>query len=295
MRVLFLGYVDWANVSNRVARGMNAFAGEKIARVCTLSSHSYGYAEDRLTFEDLQEWASSADWIISTGDGNYGAFRGLLASLPLSSDVKIATAHVGKAYREHHQDYNGWDVGLNLRFIAGDLYRFAGEGRPKAVPYFAPPDEVFSQLPVLGDTIKVCHAPSTPSVKGTSGVVDAVPDAEVFTGLSFEECVRRRSAHHIYIDQINDLGGFGAAACEALASGCVVVGSTAKIVEEVDRYYPRPPIVEVTSENLKEVMEDLRNDLDSVQGLREASLAWAQKYASPVAVGRYWLKQLQAV
>lgn len=295
MRVLFVGSYDWANVVNRVARGMNATAEDKIARVFTLNRHPYGYDEDLFADPDeLRAWGRGADWIISSGDGDYVTFSEILERLSLKKSAKMATVHVGSAYRETPDVYNDLDKKLfDLCFIGGDLYRLRGD--QTAVPFFAPPHEVLETLPTLEGPVRVCHTPSNPSVKGTAQVIKELPQAEVLTGLPFKECAQRRAGYHIYIDQINDLGGFGAAACEALASGCVVVGSTAKIVEKVDQFYPRPPIVEATSENLERIVDNLCADPDRVQQLRRASLDWAQTNGSPIAVGQYWLKQLQAV
>jgi len=70
MQILFAGAFDWANASNRIARGINAAAGKCIARVLTMNRHPFGYQEDELTIEEAFAWARAADWIISTGDGH---------------------------------------------------------------------------------------------------------------------------------------------------------------------------------------------------------------------------------
>jgi len=41
MQILFAGAYDWANASNRIARGINAAANKRIARVLTTNRHPF--------------------------------------------------------------------------------------------------------------------------------------------------------------------------------------------------------------------------------------------------------------
>lgn len=294
MRILFIGVVDWANVANRVAAGMNAAAGKTVARVFTWEPHPYRYQEDCFSSADeLRDWAAQTTWVISAGDGDYLHFRKVLKRLRFAPDARYATVHVGSAYRARPDRYNEVDAQMffSVRFIGGDLYRFAADD-PTAVPFFAPPHAVLHEVPVLDGPVRVCHTPSTPHTKGTELIKKAVPDVRIVTGLSFQECAAQRGYHHIFVDQINDLGGYGAAAVEGLSFGCAVVGSTALMHSRVSEFYALPPIVSATRDDVGRVVSELRRDPVALEERRSASLAWARQYATPQAVGNYWLDQL---
>jgi hypothetical protein len=292
MRVLFIGVCDWANIANRVARGMNACVGAQIARVYTEKPHSFGYLEDRMSWPELRVAAMTADWILAAGDGAYGPFYTICKRLTFKPDVRFATVHVGTAYRENYKTFNAIDTFFARRFIGGDLYRFAA-GDKNAVPFCASAECWAEQyIPIVAELpVRACHATSSRSVKGTT-LIETLPGVEILEGLSFDECMRRRGGSHIYIDQINDLGGFGAAAVEAMAAGCAVLGSQRNIESSVDAFYPRPPIVEVTATTIGAELEALRADRERLNDLRQRSWEWARDVARPASVGAYWLKHL---
>lgn len=293
-RILFIGENDWAHMAHRIARSL-CHAGHE-ARVCVARPHVFGYSDSDFvalsTWDATRAWVRQApvDWYISSGDGNYDAFFKMVTQLPAARAQ--ATMHVGTAYRTAYTEYNKIDEQrFACRIIGGDLYRFA-EGAPGAFPMFAPPHVVLDKLPLCPDPVRFAHAPSRRSVKGTASIVEAVPDVEVLEGLPFHVCMQRRMRCHGYIDQLNDLGGYGAAAVEALATGAVVLGSTSNISVAVDTFYERPPIVEVTRETLGVVATTLRAQPERVAQLRARSLAWAQRVAAPAAVGAYVARHL---
>lgn len=301
MRVLFLGITDWANVSNRVARGMNAAAGEQIARVVTTRAHPLGYREDHLSVTEGLHWTANADWIITTGDGEHDAFLKFLAAVEIKENALKAAAHVGTAYRLKPGFYNKTDRQyFNARFIGGDLYRFADD--PNAIPYFAPPDFVMGELTPVRNKIRIGHSPTTRASKGSAGILRVLDefkdriDVDLIEGVPYEECVARRAQCHIFIDQMNPaIGGYGASAVEGLASGCAVLADIRHVITDVDRFYPRPPILDVHSK--RELRDALTFLLDPInlKDYRERSLRWAHEVASPKAVGAYWLKHLKRI
>lgn len=246
-----------------------------------------------MTLPEAMAYARDADWVISAGDGDYQTFCAILDNLPTRKTCRTATMHVGSAYRENPAVYNTMDaVMFHRRFVGGDLFRLATEG-PETVPFFAPAHAVIDAVADLPQQIVPCHASSHRGVKGTSRIERAVPDIVVLEGLSWRECTRRRAGFPIYVDQINDLGGYGAAAVEAMAAGCAVVGSSVNIPRAVDAFYAPPPIIEASETDLADVVAHWRRSRSELQERRKESLAWAQAVASPVATGRYWLRYLQ--
>jgi len=298
MHILFAGASDWANVSNRIARSINAVAGEGVARVLTLNGpHPFGYDEDRLSRDDAMEMAPKTDWLISTGDGSYDHLLLTLQGLPFPDSLRLATAHVGSAYREAPAEFDNADdlFDFEIRFLGGDLFRFAADD-PRAVPYFAPPHSIPEKIVDSKTPPRISHSPSARDKKGTDTIAELLDglDVEILENLPFDECASRRAKTHIFIDQLNDLGGYGAAAAEAMAAGCATLGSTANIHPKVWTFYGRPPIVEVTRDSLRSTVERLLNDPAELEGIRHASREWALRVATPKAVGRYWLDQLSA-
>lgn len=298
MHILFAGAADWANVSNRVARSINAVAGEQMARVLTLNGpHPFGYEEDRLSRDEAMDLAARTDWLISTGDGSYDHLLLTLQGLPFPDSLRLATAHVGSAYRNAPGDFDTSDdlFDFKIRFMGGDLFRFAADD-PRAVPYFAPPHAIPDSIIALEGAPRISHSPSSREKKGTDTVLEVLKgvDLEILENLPFDECAQRRAQTHIFVDQLNDLGGYGAAAAEAMAAGCATLGSTANIHPKVWDFYPRPPIVEVTKDSLRATVERLLNDHAELEGIRHASREWALQNAAPEAVGRYWLDRLSA-
>jgi hypothetical protein len=312
MRILFFGRYDWANISHRVARAINAGGIVSQARVLVERAHPLGYEEDMVvekgTHREFLMNLQRADWIISTGDATYDYFMSMISLL--SPRARLAVCHVGTAYRDAHELCNDTDakLGFDRRFIGGDLYRFAKDD-PAAIPYFAPPHGVTNliaaALPPVGERLRIGHSPGKGSevAKGTAEIVEVLAalvekglpiDFEIITGVSFEECVRRRAACHIFIDQMNPvIGGFGASAVEAMAAGCAVLADVRNVVGEVDRFYPRPPIMDVCDGySLEATVRRLVEDRRLLDTVRARSIGWVREHASQEAIARYWLKHL---
>ena len=307
MKVLFIGRYDWANASNRVARAINATQHAHEARVFTLEPHPFGYPEDmvhrRGNHHDLGAFAANADWIVSTGDGDYRAFGSILGGLGgRRGDCRLATAHVGSAFRDNHARFQIADdaLGFDVRFLGGDLYRFAAsDGR--AVPYFVPPHDDPQSDSLSGRRLRVGHSPTNRAKKGTSeilSVLQTLPsdiEVDLIENTAFEECIRRRAACHVFVDQMNpEIGGFGASSVEALASGCVVLADVRHVVPEVNAFYPPPPIVHVVdAEMLRIRLLELLADPARLAAGRADSLRWARESAGQDAVARYWITHLE--
>lgn len=302
-RYLFIGPFDWANISNRVARAINATLGTQTAR-CVNKPHPFGYKQDIELRSDnvrevgplLYDLAPEVEWIIACDDSDrYHTFGAFLREMPFSQHARLATMHVGSAYRDEPADWNRVDdaMAFDRRIIGGDLLRFALDD-PTAVPFFAPPhaDPVTSLTPVNGAP-RISHSPSVRGVKGTDDIVKALDgfNLDVIEKVSFDECQKRRAQSHIFVDQLKpDIGGFGASSVEAMAAGCVTLASIDNIVQRVDDFYPPPPIVPVNSPNeVRAVVEELVQDPAQLQRERQQALNWAKDVASQKAIARYWM------
>jgi hypothetical protein len=153
----------------------------------------------------------------------------------------------------------------------------------------------------------VAHTPSNPAVKGTDKirlaltqlVADDEIELQVTKGVSFAEVIDRRADAQVYIDQITDdvaIGGFGAAATEAMSQRLAVIGDMRHVRASeaaIAPFFPLPPILHAEdSGNLVAAVETLIEDPGFLAELRGSSATWAMRWASPNAVARYWLQAL---
>jgi len=305
-KICFLGSWDWANLCNRIARAINAFVGERVARVYTTHAHPFGYPEDMIAGQcnptELTAAARAADWVISTGDGDYRVFQELLRDLPLKRDVRRGVTHAGTAYRLNASVYNALDadLGARARFIGSDSLYLA-DGDLCALPYIGTCD-LAPALPVLDGTLRVTHSPTAREAKGTAEIllvlerlqaenryavdlIEHVPPAEV---------PARRLRAHVHVDQLNArIGGFGQSAIEAMGAGCLTLADIRHVGPEVAAYIKRPPILDVrNARELEDWLRLLYHERDVLDRLRVESWKWSQRYSAPDAVARYWLLHL---
>ena len=304
MKLLWAGQFDWANLCNRIARAINASTGEKTARVITERRHPFGYQEDMVVeggnYDDLSEVAQAADWLISTGDGNYELFCELRRTLPLRKDVKLAVTHAGTAYRRNAPYYNDFDerMGVRVRFIGADSLRL-GSGQV----YFGTCDPVpwpLSPAPRHGGQITVTHTPTVRAQKGTAVVLPVLERLhaagtiilDLMEKVAPDEVMRRRKLAHVHVDQMSDeVGGFGQSAIEAMGCGNVVL---ADIHNVGVMNLAKPPIIDVrNARELEEWLTLFARDPDVLDRNRNLSLDWSYQHSSPSQVAAYWLETLR--
>jgi hypothetical protein len=98
----------------------------------------------------------------------------------------------------------------------------------------------------------------------------------------------------VFVDQMEaSIGGMGAAATEAMASGCVALADVRNLVPECDKFFPRAPVIDVrTPAALERELRGLLADRDRLQALRQKSLDWARENFSSEPLARYWLRHL---
>jgi hypothetical protein len=117
---------------------------------------------------------------------------------------------------------------------------------------------------------------------------------ELIEGVSAAETIRRRRRAHIHIDQMNpNIGAFGQSAIEAMGVGCAVLCDIRKVVPDVWRFFPPPPIIDVRKgTDLEEWLRLLAANPELLHRYRSAAYAWSAANSAPDAVARYWLYHL---
>ena len=119
--------------------------------------------------------------------------------------------------------------------------------------------------------LRVAHAPSVAAVKGTHLILpvlerlaaDGTIDLTLVSGVPSAQMPEVFAQADVVIDQFR-IGSYGAAACEAMASGCVVVGHVSDHVRSLiaEQTGLDLPIIEATPDSLERVLRELtRSDL----------------------------------
>lgn len=146
---------------------------------------------------------------------------------------------------------------------------------------------VLAGLRSLGNhPIRIAHAPTNRSVKGTEMVISAVKELmprysiefDLIEGVSWSECLRRKGQADIFVDQL--ILGYGGNAVEAWAMGQPVVAGVvdpnvrAAMVER----WGGLPFLEATPATLTDRLEELIVDQSLRDHWAQLGLAFVRRY-----------------
>ena len=174
------------------------------------------------------------------------------------------------------------DLHLTCEF---DLYRRYDELEYQFLP--CDPDSLPAASPT-GETVRICHAPRIPEVKGTAVIVEAVEELSREIPVEFvliqdrthAETIRIKSGCHIAIDQVADgYMGYGVNSLETLSMGICTVTN---LSPEYRDFIPDHPFALADPGSLRKVLRELVLDAD----LRQS---FARKGPSWVARRHHWL------
>lgn len=137
-------------------------------------------------------------------------------------------------------------------------------------PVVVDPDRWQAQdAPFIHDRLRVLHSPTNRAIKGTDLVLptlrrleeEGVLDLELLEGVPNAEMAGRLAHADVVIDQFR-IGSYGVGACEAMASGRVVIGHVGSRVRRVVHQQTgyELPIVEATPDSLEKVLRSIQND-----------------------------------
>ena len=164
-----------------------------------------------------------------------------------------------------------------------------------------------SNKSLSAEQIKVIHAPSVAALKGTEQILPVLKslkeqnflDFEIIQGVASSEMPAIFSEADVYIDQFKS-GSYGVAACEAMSSGCVVIGDVTQEVRDnillltgLDL-----PIIQATPKTLGEVLMGLKN-VNNLQKAKRASINFVEyvhsgKYSAEVLYNN-WICNIATV
>ena len=161
--------------------------------------------------------------------------------------------------------------------------------------------DMFPHRPVQRKIPKIIHAPSSPHFKGTSHFLDAVAklknegvsfDFELIQGIPNKEAIQKYADADIILNQLFCPCG-GKLAHEGMALGKVVLTRMA-FDKNYDEQTPEGcPLVDVSPENIYEVLREIIYDLPRRQRLAEAGRPYVEKNNAVNVVSQRLLDMLE--
>jgi glycosyltransferase involved in cell wall biosynthesis len=130
------------------------------------------------------------------------------------------------------------------------------------------------------EIIRIGHAPTNRKAKGSDVIIRFIKEMEqkfsvklvLIENLKFEKAIELKRSCHLFIDQIGNLG-YGMNAIEALAMGIPACSSLAPGFKDT---YPDHPFIEITGENIKEVMIDIIKNYEFLEEIGRKGWKWVQ-------------------
>lgn len=158
-------------------------------------------------------------------------------------------------------------------------------------PVVVDPDRWARPAPTQRERLVVVHVPSHTTIKGTQLIrpalerlaAEGVVDYREITGVPSADMPEIFAGADVVLDQFR-LGSYGVAACEAMASGRVVLGHVLPQVRDVVRATTglELPVVEATPDTVEEVLRGMAADPDR----RRSIGAQGAEYVREVHDGR---------
>ena len=307
MKVLFVGGDDWAHLCHRHAKALRSIG--HAAWVWTQNAHPFypqplesWVGTDPLIVAEAMRYAAHADWIITSGDGDYRMLDMVLRELGPDHKPLIGSTHAGTAFRTHPEKGCALDreFGSKIQFVGWDSLALGREHGSDLNfhPYWAPTTWM-SANKIPGVPLRVLHAPTNRVVKGTERILEGVAIAksrgmdvsfQLLENVSNDEVVSAMLRADVYIDQLmpGPVKGFGVSSLEALAVGCIVLADMSTL--QGDAFDLVPPILNVQDE--AQIAETLLRLADDRSAWLAVNKLWHQTHGSFEAVGYRWEKLL---
>lgn len=159
-----------------------------------------------------------------------------------------------------------------------------------------------------GHPLRVAHAPSVGAVKGTELILpmlerlaaEGIIELDLVRGIPSAEMPAVFARADVVIDQVR-IGSYGVAACEAMASGAMVVGHVSDVVRGLVRSLTglSLPLIEATPESLEQVLRELAAEQDESRSAQRRQEA--KQFIETIHDGRFsanalraaWITQMQ--
>ena len=137
----------------------------------------------------------------------------------------------------------------------------------------------------LNRSIKICHSPTNRYYKGSDEIISICEkialrenvEFVLIENMSHSAAMQIKSECDIFIDQINNRGGwgYGMNSIEALSMGLCCI---TELVPQYVNFIPDHPFINITEKTLKEELENLINDPEKIIEYKKRSREWVAKY-----------------
>lgn len=285
MKISFLSEGDAANVLTEYSYCLNKHSDIESKSICTIP-HPFNYTIkhdyninvcNSIEIQEVKQWILNSEVFIlneeSTSNGTYRMLDIINKTLGidlLSLNKKILIWHPGSNYRNNYQYYNNHPLRDKIfkHLYAIDLYHLS----PKHdcdIPlhpyqyYQFNYDKFINDFKIKlnADTRTILHIPSNSNIKGTAIISNCINELNLHKTTNYRYKTLQKISNHsvilekeksfFYIDQVNDMGGYGIAAVEAFFRSnlvfCTTHNSTDAVYKLTNKHeipivsLPQPP------------------------------------------------------
>ena len=265
MKISFLSIVDFANVLTEYSHCLNKHSNDIECKSICIEKHPFNYniqhdydlqTSDEAEIEESKKFLLESDVIIFSEEtrtidryttiDKFSSFYGIDL---FDIDAKFCIWHPGSCYRETPAYYNNHPLRYKIykHFYLLDTYRLSPQQENDwplhnyqyyNFNYKKYIDDFKSKLDKKPWTI--LHIPSNSNTKGTSIISEAITNLKLdstkfnfktLTHLPYSEVIKEKNNSLFYIDQVNNWGGYGAAAVESFFRSNLVFCSTHHLSE----------------------------------------------------------------
>lgn len=275
LKVLLLAHTDFAGVAWRTANALNlaGHAARYVTRVpqYTRFPHDIFNPSD----QELAEWLGWADVVHFFDDWPREGLDAL--------GKPLFVTYNGTIYRDNWQHWNEEDAryGIVQLCTTIDLQQYG----PRWMPVPVAPN---GTAPRRNGRFTVVHCPTRRDRKGT-GRVQRLSELEelrvdVVEGVSHEECLLRKAAANVLVDQFEL--GYGVNALEAWALGLPVVSDARpEILNLIEAEVGALPFMRPLP-SLADAVQRLRDDDRECQEWAGCGAAYLRKFHDPATIAR---------
>ena len=283
MNILIVTAMDHSGAGYALARAVNEHTEHEARQVAFRPSY-LEYPVDILTPSraDVLELVKGAD-VVNIHDGDFYLVPEYAPERP------VVTTYHGSTYRVRWPWYNANDRanGSLPTALCLDLALYGPHWLPRPVP------DLSEMRTERGNgVLRVAHAPTNRGIKDTETVLAALDglegiELELIEGVSNAECIRRKAACDVLIEEFKL--GYGTNAMECWAMGMPVIadawpGIKSYMMDKLGRL----PFLETPLTELREWVEQLRDDA-GLYGLaaRQGRDYWNEYHRPAVAAKRF--------
>jgi hypothetical protein len=268
MKISFISEFDSANVLTEYSYCLNKHGKKLESKSICLSPHPFLYnlkhdydliSSNREALLDAKNWIEHSDVIIFGEERHPGSstyktlteFKKILGIDLISTDKKLCIWHPGSNYRQSYNFYNNHPLRSRIykHLYAMDLYRLSPKDKNdlplQTYQYYNFNYNKFLENVEVKLSTKpwtILHVPSNSVVKGTSLISKCISELNIdglkiqyktLQGIENKKVLIEKEKSLFYIDQINEMGGYGVAAVEAFLRSNLVFCTTHNTVDAI--------------------------------------------------------------